>query len=252
MAIRGLFWVLHEEPSALKTIFSIESQAKSTAERFHGLVEHVKKDIDKNLIDFDMSSALSEIAIETEESKIARESEAQFTPDKKSTPYKILEEAQLATGAASEAIQALLLASNKENGFNKERLLKNLNSRTEHSKVLTYVTRSKQFTDITMVITGLPSLDSVTGENVPNTDAIHLHYYLAIQSHYALQIEAQHNLKALPKAYQRSSFLEINHVSEAEDQAKIRHFISDVNNGLKVNVDTFGKAMTEFLESERA
>ena len=91
-----------------------------------------------------------------------------------------------------------------------------------------------------------------SGALVPTTPRSRWDNYPSIKSSYALQIEAHHNLKALQKPYQRVPFLEINpHVPDTTNQSAIRRYISDVNEGLKANIDVFGLAMNAFLTSER-
>ena len=70
-AINGLFWILHEEPSALSGIFSRESSRLHMNERIKNLVVKAKKEIDSDLRDFEIEHDLSEMTFHSEEEKLA-------------------------------------------------------------------------------------------------------------------------------------------------------------------------------------
>jgi hypothetical protein len=70
-AINGLFWILHEEPSALSGIFSRESSRLHMNERIKNLVVKAKKEIDSDLRVFEMKRELSKMTFHSEEEKLA-------------------------------------------------------------------------------------------------------------------------------------------------------------------------------------
>lgn len=257
-ASAGLFWILHKKSFALSAIFPSDGSMQSIQERFRNLVEKEKTEIDNNLNSFDMSSALFDITMESQEEQNRREGEISLTQEIKSI-YKIPVEAQLATIDDSNRIRDLLLANDKKGDRFKQHLLKYLASKPQNGKILTYVTRSKQFLDITIIINGVPYIDPVNQEIVPDIFTNSLHPYPPIQNHYAILIEAQHNLKALPKALQQSIrdsfptvFREASTEGTSTEEASVeeqRAFICTVNDALKENVDAFGTAMGAFLTS---